>query len=556
MSTIKSIFGRCKGGILAAAAACFITLVYGPLELYFTNRKDFWFAPNLIVPEVLFLFAAALLLCILLLAAADRWAPKLYTLLTGCFVWGTLVCYLHSNFLSGWLPSMDGSAVDWNAYPTQRALSEAVCVAAALFVGFLGWKKWLQNAAFFGGGALTLMLAITVVTLGLGSSSLQGSYYFSTNKELQDYSSDKNFLMFVVDTVDGDVFEQLVNETPEYQEALRDFTYYSNTMSGYAYTELSMSQFLTGQWYEGDVPFETYCTKALNESPFLADLQNRDYRMGFYFGYNFFDKNSGPDRFVNLSLRTSEITTHPAFWRVILRMSCVKNAPFDFKRLGYGLPEKLNGLIQKGPVGFENRFESDNAAFWNYCQTTPVTTTGSDKVFKYIHLDGAHPAFLYGPHLEKVAGTEQATYPNSVGSCLYVIENYLNMLRENDCYDNTAILILSDHGYGENGTDEGRQHSILLAKGFGEHHDYAVNEAPVSFGEMQSICDVLLDGGMSDEISTYRAGDSRERRYMLSSIISTKNNQFTEYMQTGYAGDLNTMQKTGRVYKIVKAYGA
>ena len=556
MSTIKSIFGRCKGGILAAAAACFITLVYGPLELYFTNRKDFWFAPNVIVPEVLFLFAAALLLCILLLAAADRWAPKLYSRLTGCFVWGTLVCYLHSNFLSGWLPSMDGSAVDWNAYPTQRALSAAVCVAAALFVGFLGWKKWLQNAAFFGGGALTLMLAITVVTLGLGSSSLQGSYYFSTNKELQDYSSDKNFLMFVVDTVDGDVFEQLVNETPEYQEALRDFTYYSNTMSGYAYTELSMSQFLTGQWYEGDVPFETYCTKALNESPFLADLQNRDYRMGFYFGYNFFDKNSGPDRFVNLSLRTSEITTHPAFWRVILRMSCVKNAPFDFKRLGYGLPEKLNGLIQKGPVDFENRFESDNAAFWNYCQTTPVTTTGSDKVFKYIHLDGAHPAFLYGPHLEKVAGTEQATYPNSVGSCLYVIENYLNMLRENDCYDNTAILILSDHGYGENGTDEGRQHSILLAKGFGEHHDYAVNEAPVSFGEMQSICDVLLDGGMSDEISTYRAGDSRERRYMLSSIISTKNNQFTEYMQTGYAGDLNTMQKTGRVYKIVKAYGA
>ena len=278
--------------------------------------------------------------------------------------------------------------------------------------------------------------------------------------------------------------------------------------------------------------------------------------MGIYFTENLVDKNAEPERFFNMRWGAPDIVSHPAFWRVILRMSCVKNAPFDFKRLGYGLPEKLNGLIQKGPVDFENRFESDNAAFWNYCQTTPVTTTGSDKVFKYIHLDGAHPAFLYGPHLEKVAGTEQATYPNSVGSCLYVIENYLNMLRENDCYDNTAILILSDHGYGENGTDEGRQHSILLAKGFGEHHDYAVNEAPVSFGEMQSICDVLLDGGMSDEISTYRAGDSRERRYMLSSIISTKNNQFTEYMQTGYAGDLNTMQKTGRVYKIVKAYGA
>lgn len=556
MDQLKKMLGRCRGSVMAAVAVSFLLFLYGPLELYFTNRADFWFSTGVLLRQCALLFVCTAAVLMALQALAAKFFPKLYPLALGGLLWGLMVCYVQNSFLSGGLPSLNGEAVNWNAYPGQRAASAVLCVAAAVLVIFLARKKWLNNAAFFGGGALTLMLAITVVTLGLGSSSLQGSYYFSTNKELQDYSSDKNFLMFVVDTVDGDVFEQLVNETPEYQEALRDFTYYRNTMSGYAYTELSMSQFLTGQWYEGDVPFETYCTKALNESPFLADLQNRDYRMGFYFGYNFFDKNSGPDRFVNLSLRTSEITTHPAFWRVILRMSCVKNAPFDFKRLGYCLPEKLNGLIQKGPVGFENRFESDNAAFWNYCQTTPVTTTGSDKVFKYIHLDGAHPAFLYGPHLEKVAGTEQATYPNSVGSCLYVIENYLNMLRENDCYDNTAILILSDHGYAANGADEGRQHSILLAKGFGEHHDYAVNEAPVSFGEMQSICDVLLDGGMSDEISTYRAGDSRERRYMLSSIISTKNNQFTEYMQTGYAGDLNTMQKTGRVYKIVKAYGA
>ena len=553
---MKTTLKRCKGGILAAAAACFITLVYGPLELYFTNREDFWFAPNVIVPEVIFLFAAALLLCILLLAAADRWAPKLYTLLTGCFVWGTLVCYLHSNFLSGWLPSMDGSAVDWNAYPTQRALSAAVCVAAALFVGFLGWKKWLQNAAFFGGGALTLMLAITVTAIGISSTSTAGSYYVSTTQGLQTYSTDKNFVIFVVDSVDGNVFEQLVNENPEYRESLQDFTYYRDTLSAYPYTYYAVTQMLTGAWYEGGEDFETFRSRAVQESPLFQTLQEQNYQMGIYFTENLVDKNAEPERFFNMRWGAPDIVSHPAFWRVILRMSCVKNAPFDFKRLGYGLPEKLNGLIQKGPVDFENRFESDNAAFWNYCQTTPVTTTGSDKVFKYIHLDGAHPAFLYGPHLEKVAGTEQATYPNSVGSCLYVIENYLNMLRENDCYDNTAILILSDHGYGENGTDEGRQHSILLAKGFGEHHDYAVNEAPVSFGEMQSICDVLLDGGMSDEISTYRAGDSRERRYMLSSIISTKNNQFTEYMQTGYAGDLNTMQKTGRVYKIVKAYGA
>ena len=289
---MKTTLKRCKGGILAAAAACFITLVYGPLELYFTNREDFWFAPNVIVPEVLFLFAAALLLCILLLAAADRWAPKLYALLTGCFAWGTLVCYLHSNFLSGWLPSMDGSAVDWNAYPAQRALSAAVCVAAALFVGFLGWKKWLQNAAFFGGSALTLMLAITVTAIGISSTSTAGSYYVSTTQGLQTYSTDKNFVIFVVDSVDGDVFEQLVNENPEYRESLQDFTYYRNTLSAYPYTYYAVTQMLTGEWYEGGEDFETFRSRAVQESPLFQTLQKQNYQMGIYFTENLVDKNA------------------------------------------------------------------------------------------------------------------------------------------------------------------------------------------------------------------------------------------------------------------------
>ena len=458
MSTVKSIFGRCKGGILAAAAACFITLVYGPLELYFTNRKDFWFAPDLIVPEVAFLFAAALLLCILLLAAADRWAPKLYALLTGCFVWAALVCYLHSNFLSGWLPSMDGTAVDWNAYPAQRALSAAVCVLTAAAVFALYKAHWLEKSAFWGGGTLTLMLGITVAAIGVSSASAAGSYYVSTTQGLQTYSADKNFVIFVVDSVDGDVFEQLVNEKPEYRESLQDFTYYRDTLSAYPYTYYAVTQMLTGEWYEGGENFEAFRSRAVRESPLFQTLQEQNYQMGIYFTENLVDKNAEPERFFNMRREAPKIVSHPAFWRVILRMSCVKNAPFDFKRLGYSLPEKLNGLklIDKDQANAD--FTVSNVDFLNTCQGS-LESCG-EKMFKYIHVEGAHTPLQYGPHLENVAGTDQATYRNQVEGTIYLIQSYLAQLRNSGCYDNTAIIVMSDHGY-----EESPEGSTLMRRG-------------------------------------------------------------------------------------------
>ena len=555
---MKTTLKRCRGGILAAAAACFITLVYGPLELYFTNREDFWFAPNVIVPEVLFLFAAALLLCILLLTAADRWAPKLYALLTGCFVWAALVCYLHSNFLSGWLPSMDGTAVDWNAYPAQRALSAAVCVLTAAAVFALYKAHWLEKSAFWGGGTLTLMLGITVAAIGVSSASAAGSYYVSTTQGLQTYSADKNFVIFVVDSVDGDVFEQLVNEKPEYRESLQDFTYYRDTLSAYPYTYYAVTQMLTGEWYEGGENFEAFRSRAVRESPLFQTLQEQNYQMGIYFTENLVDKNAEPERFFNMRREAPKIVSHPAFWRVILRMSCVKNAPFDFKRLGYSLPEKLNGLklIDKDQANAD--FTVSNVDFLNTCQGS-LESCG-EKMFKYIHVEGAHTPLQYGPHLENVAGTDQATYRNQVEGTIYLIQSYLAQLRNSGCYDNTAIIVMSDHGYEE--SPEGstlpeiqqhsamRSHSIFLAKGFGESHGYEVNEAPLSYDDLMQVYERLLSGSQSGELIDWKKGDARERRFLNYQQENLEKYGFEERVQTAAADDHDTLVPTGTIYKL------
>ena len=53
-----------------------------------------------------------------------------------------------------------------------------------------------------------------------------------------------------------------------------------------------------------------------------------------------------------------------------------------------------------------------------------------------------------------------------------IAATYLEKLKKADSYDNSVIIIMSDHGYDEEGTEEyGRQNPLLMIKGRNEHHD-------------------------------------------------------------------------------------
>ena len=74
--------------------------------------------------------------------------------------------------------------------------------------------------------------------------------------------------------------------------------------------------------------------------------------------------------------------------------------------------------------------------------------------------------------------------------------------------------------------------------------DYSL--APISFEDLQEAYVRLLDGRRSDEVFDWKEGDARERRFLRYSFLDDDHMQ--EYMQTGYASDMNTMIPTGREY--------
>ncbi len=551
----KQKHGRIFAPLMLSAALSFLVTLYAPLELFFTNRDDFWFEFSSLLPCCLVLFALCWAAAALVLLVSRRW-QKLHGIFMALGLAVLIALYIQGNFLVSDLPLMNGDKVDWSQYGSQRIASVLVwCVPASALLA-LGFKKGFALVEKLSGWVslfLTAMLLPTLVTVALQTGAYKPSGYLSsTYAGIEDYSTDRNVVILMLDSVDGNDFSRILNEDPAHAEALRDFTYFDNATAAYSYTFYSTAFILSGQWYENAVPFTKYRAEALRDSPLFSKLESEGYQMGLYTPDATVDIALNSGRFMNMRDDNPEVGSKLGLAKTVLQMAGVKYAPLDLKRFCYTLPTNLD-LLKTG--------EGDSTSLYTWRMTEfywltkeltdymPHFAAVEQPTFKFIHLEGGHSDFKYLPDLNPAAGAD-ATYDNMLRASLFTVENYLDMLREKGVYDNTAIVILADHGYNVDPDTQVvdryyHQHGVVLAKGFGESHDFITDDAPISYADLQTAFARLIDGSESSALFDWHEGDKRERRFL---DYFVPGNPLTEYIQYGFAGDRSTFLPSGVVY--------
>ena len=435
--------------------------------------------------------------------------------------------------------------MDWAQYSGLRIGSVALWVAVTVLVILAVKKLSLTKVADAAGtvsGLISLVLLVTLVTLGFTKQGLEHKFSMinTTYGELE-MSTDQNLVLLVLDTVDGDIMSQVIEHHPEYKETLSDFTYYNNTMSAYPFTVYSVPYLFSGEWYEDQEEFIEYAKRVYREAPFFDDLEARGYRMGMY-EEEAYRLEESMFRFENMIDTTPTISSIAQFMKLEIKLVGFKYMPFDLKRFCLTIPAEFNSLEKTDDISDYELFSSDNQAFYTYLKKTPVTLT-DDKCFRFIHLVGAHSPWHQDAQMNEI---ENGTYEQSIEASMTIVATYLQKLKDSGVYDNTAIMILSDHGYNieDDDSSEKRQHPILFVKGVGEHYDeLQISSAPISQSDYLEAYTRLLDGKQGDAIFDYKEGDARERRFLFYDYDEPTH--FYEYMQTGYAGDVNTMYFTG-----------
>lgn len=541
-------------GIVVAVAISFLVFLYAPVDLYCSNISEFWFDFGILIRASLGLFLISAIVLLVIYTVLWLIHPVLYRIgLAGGFL--ALLCtYIQGNFLVKNLPPLDGTTIDWDSYTVLRT-EDLVLWGIGLLVVVLMFiflkKDLLSRMVMYLSGGLTLMLLITAVSVALTSGALQerARYQIGGDKQFA-VSEDQNFIILVLDTVDSRAFAELLKTHPEYASEFKDFTYFENTVGAYSCTERAVPYILSGDWYENEGTFDDYMRQMYQDSPLLQILQERGYRMELYDEELYMDDDIA-QMFGNIHRVDFALNSYTRFAKPLLKLIGFRYAPFELKKKCIFKIAAFDELIRVENAPEEVSFNQMDHIFKGRLDKYGISTQDSGAKFQFIHLNGAHVPFIYDENMN-IIDEEDGTYEQSMQAVILGAADYVEKLRESGAYDNTALIIMADHGFNGSLDESGdeawmRQCPLLLIKGFGETHDtMQISQAPVSFEDLQEAYVRLLDGKQSEAAFDWKEGDVRERRFLKYSFLDEDHMQ--EYMQTGYAFDRDTMIPTGREY--------
>jgi len=417
------------------------------------------------------------------------------------------------------LRSIDGGEVTSNLF--LASISTIIWIAIPLYCLF--FFEGINNKLFPIIIFLMLMKFFTVSYLGITapSSKLMHSDY-NDNKPLI-FGEKGNVVVVVLDTFQSDIFNTIVKENKFDKEELNGYTFFRNNLGAYPSTLPTISAMLSGRTYENEVPLANYVQKSFENDPLPKHLKKE----GFKTSLIWTEEGS-----VNCTLEIADFC-----WKkgTLLRER-VKGANMFALDISKILDIVFLRAIPSPFRSFLNNLSSASPTYKLLSKITPVqqnlnfamphvqdplvvdlivsnakVETNSSPLFLFLHLIIPHPSYVYDENCNFFD-----TYPNNDENyikqaicSLKQITKIQNKLKALNIFDNTMMVVLSDHGNliagkrptffkdkevggvpkSNQGIIEDRVIAsaipLLMIKGFGDSGPLKINDKPVQITDLK-----------------------------------------------------------------------
>ena len=313
-----------------------------------------------------------------------------------------------------------------------------------------------------------------------------------------------NVIIIVLDRAISFYLPFLLNENPELAENLCDFTYYPNTMSYGAYTNIGTMSIYGGYEYipeevnkRDNILLKDKQNEALKMLPVIFDENNYDVTVCDppYANYDpvipdlsIFDDYPSIHRY---NMLTSSLTdaekisnNRITISRNLLRYSLFRQAPVFLHTWSYDkgryndpdshLPSYDGKYVEENATtsyGYIDDFINSYEVLQNLNNVTRFTDDGKNHLLIMYNQATHNPQMLqepeYEPRLEvdnydyeknhpirydlngkelKMDKSYQLSHYQTNMAVLVQVANWIKYLKQNDAYDNSRIIIVSDHG--------------------------------------------------------------------------------------------------------------
>lgn len=542
--------------------SCFMLLIFEPILLYATNMNDLWFDFQIMIWPVLSIFFISFLTGIIIICAlycADLLLTGRLVLYKGIILTGFVIfflLYLQGNWLIGNLPVLTGERIVWENYGKYESIILILAMILLISAMIISIKKKELDQTVFYAAICTSVVFVMLFTALIPTIVTNGALDSKKNtfapalRNFNTISSNKNFLIFLVDAADSQTYYEVMMGDDDFRGMMEDFTYYPDTLSVFPYTINSMPNILTGTVNHNETNFRNYISNAYNQSTLFEKLTQNGYEINLY---NPVIPWEGERAYtIENAAPTSDISIdYFVFMKEEAKYVLFKYLPFGMKQLSnIGTFDFEHCKIVKLENG---GYSSYNPEVYKNITENSVLDKQSNNYFQFVYCDGSHVPYDMDKNLNTVT---DGTYAQKVAASLTMIKAYLQRLKDNDAYDNSVIVIMSDHGSENTGVTYedpegqyilGRFNPILFIKGVHEKHEMLRSDRCVSYMDLQdAFCD-LIEGKQSTELFA-ELEPGRVRTVLWH--FSWQEYFLVEYSTTGTASETEKFTPTGVIYEL------
>jgi hypothetical protein len=428
--------------LLVACSLPFMVLVVAGLSIYLANINEVAISlSEIFLPLAgLFLVISAILFLILF---TFRRFPVVSGILTGLIVALSLAVWVQSQLLVWKFGQFNGQDIAWEKWNLSKFIDGAVWVVIIVVCLdiFIRRKQKVERALVTG----LYFLGLVSVLFSFLNAPVKNAEKVdpSASRDIFSFHPKKNVLIILLDDFQSDYFYSLAEKYPGEIQELDGFTFYRNTISRFPTTKTSLPSIITGVPYRNEKPYQKYLADSYAHFNILQAYRAQSYSTNFVGQLvNIFPDIVSMEKVRN---KTSYLYLYPVFEYLdfgVFRALPSFFKPAIFNHGNWFFTFRLRKKYPPGQHGADVRF----LELFEGCATVDSKNKGT---FKFLHFFIPHAPSRVNENLEFDPSLHgEKGYIRQTRGAIRLASRILIKLKKIGIYDQTEIIIMSDHGTG------------------------------------------------------------------------------------------------------------
>ncbi len=522
----------------------FTIFIFAPIDSFMTNINEFSFGlSNVILGFLIFFIVSFIALSVIGLIFKGNIRKK-YTY----FIFGlALAFYIQGNFMNFNLNVLDGREINWQDYRVWTIVNILIWIVLMALPFILASIKKFPIKKIIKIFSLLIILVqmVTIIILLIASPKNPNVNFYLSDEGKFSLSTNDNVVVFILDAFDSLFFDEIMNDSLEFREKFKDFTYFRNMISTFPSTKPSIPLILTGISYDNTVEYNNYIQQAFTNSELWNQIEKNNYDSRVFASPNFIIKDY--NKIKNLKLETHNNKSLMKSFNSLFKMTIGKYVPYTLKQ--YFLSYENTNTIELNMEKEEIFPSYENVKFYNDLMETGITTFSESNAIRFYHIYATHQPYHMNEKIEIIP--EGTDVIQQAKGCLNIVNKYIDFLKKEDIYDKTMVVILADHAsYGN-----GRNPLLLVKDKEKSQEEMKISNAPIMQEDMVQTIALRINQNSSNSEKTifdYNENEKRERRVRYYTWDDSWNKAYlpnmTEYIVLGSPDKGFSYHETGIFY--------